>query len=72
MSPGGRLRWRRVLGPARVYESDSARYEIIWDPVGEREGEPGGWYVWEGGLLLGVQPILKAAKEVAENRNAHA
>jgi hypothetical protein len=63
-----RIRWRRVEGEARVYVSTDEGYEIIWDPAGERVGEPGGWYLWEGGLLHGIWPTLRDAKRDAGER----
>jgi hypothetical protein len=69
MTAKTRVRWRRNKDaePARVYDSDDGRYEIVWDPAGERPGEPGGWWLREGGRLLGIFPTLKAAKGAVRN-----
>jgi hypothetical protein len=72
MQPGGsntRLRWRGSDEhlPAIVYLSEG--FEILWDPAGLTEGEPGGWYVYRGEQhkqLLDIAPTLTAAKAVAE------
>jgi hypothetical protein len=60
------LRWRRSAEhrPAVVYHAE--RFEIIWDPAGPTEGERGGWYVYRGGMRLGILPTLAAAKTLAE------
>lgn len=60
-----RLRWRkRDETPAREYEAGD--YEIRWDPAGQTEGEPGGWYLWDGFKLLGIHGTLREAKAAAE------
>lgn len=59
------LRWQRDTStPARVYAAEG--FEIIWDPAGPVEGEPGGWYLRKGSTRLGVFRTLAGAKARAE------
>jgi hypothetical protein len=66
--PPSALRWSRSdeLRPARAYVAVAGDFEIIYDPAGPVEGEPGGWYVWKGGAQLGMRFKLADAKALAE------
>jgi hypothetical protein len=60
------LRWSRDLTtPAIVWRSDYGLYEIVWDPAGKVEGEPGGWWLWRAQDQLGIFSTQREAKLAA-------
>lgn len=67
-----KLRWHRNTDtPAREYDSADGRFNIIWDPAGPKEGEPGGWYLRDGSEWVGIYRLLSEAKAAAQDRSSH-
>lgn len=67
------LRWCRdhSYDPARVYvcpfgDGSQGPFDIIWDPAGRTEDEPGGWWLESDCRLLGIYPTLQKAKAAAQ------
>jgi hypothetical protein len=62
-----RLTWiRQTWTPALEYQTADGRFNIIWDPAGEKEGEPGGWYLSDNGEHVGIYRLLADARAAAE------